>query len=63
MTVTLCDEEGAPLEGYASYLLFGDAIERPVEFDRPLSALAGRRVRLRITLQDTHLYSFCFRQK
>jgi hypothetical protein len=60
MTVELCDESGAPLEGYASYVMFGDSVDRPVEFDRPLTALNGQSVRLKIRLSDAHLYSFVF---
>lgn len=61
MTISLCDENEQPIEGYESYLMFGDSVDRPVEFDEPLSKLAGRRVRLKIRLSDTHIYSFCFK--
>lgn len=60
MKVTLCDTEGAPIEGYESYVMFGDSVDRLVEFERPLSALAGKEVSLRVTLSDAHLYSFVF---
>ena len=40
--------------------IFGDSVDRPVEFDRPLSALKGQTVRLKIKLRDAHLYSFVF---
>ena len=59
MTVTLCDENGNELDGYHSDLLIGDSTNRPVTFEKPLSALCGRSVSLKITLSDTHLYSFC----
>lgn len=58
MTVTLCDLSGAPLAGYNSYVMFGNSVDRPVEFEQPLSALNGQTVRLRIRLSDAHLYSF-----
>ena len=58
--IALCDEGGTPIEGYASYAVYGDAVDRPVEFAKPLSALKGQTVRLRIFLQDAHLYSFIF---
>jgi hypothetical protein len=38
--------------------MFGDSVDRPVEFASPLSALCGKRVTLRVTLRDTHLNSF-----
>ncbi len=60
MTVELCDDSGAPLEGYASYVMFGDSVDRPVEFAQPVSALKGQSVRLKIRLSDAHLYSFVF---
>ena len=42
--------------------VFGDAIERPVTWKSgsDVSSLAGKSVRLRITLQDADLYSFRF---
>ncbi len=61
MTVSLCDEAGNVIKGFESYEMFGDSVDRPVEFSESLSALCGQRVRLKITLSDTHLYSFCFR--
>ena len=33
---------------------------KPVRFEKPLSALVGKAVRLRFTLCDAHLYSFAF---
>ena len=58
MKIWLFNEAGEALEGYESYVLFGDTVDLPVEFERNLGALKGQRVRLRIALQDTHLYSF-----
>ncbi len=58
--IALCDEDGNVLEGYESYAIFGDSVDRPVEFERPLSELIGKNVRLKIKLRDTNLYSFCF---
>ena len=60
MTVTLCDADGRELDGYSSYVMFGDSTDRTVEFDRPLGDIRGERVRLKITLCDAHLYSFIF---
>lgn len=58
--VSLCDENGHELEGYTSYTMFGDATDRVVEFEKPLAALKGKNVRLRIKLSDAHLYSIAF---
>ena len=58
--IEILDGEGKPIEGYDSGRLFGNSLSRPVDFDAPLSALAGKTVRLRITLADADLYSFRF---
>jgi hypothetical protein len=58
--IALCDKEGNELEGYRSYTMFGDSIDRPVEFEKPLCDLCGKQIRLKIRMQDANLYSFCF---
>jgi hypothetical protein len=58
--IALCDEDGKELEGYCSYTMFGNSIDRPVEFEKPLDDLCGKQVRLKIKMKDAHLYSFCF---
>lgn len=63
--VELQDEAGQPLTGYSIAdcdELFGDTIDRVVSWnDRSdLSALAGKVVRLRMTLSDSDLYSLKF---
>ena len=60
VTVSVCDEAGQVLEGYSSYVMFGNSVHRPVEFEKPLALLKGQKVRLKFTLQDAHLYSFVF---
>ena len=60
MAVTVCDENGQEMEGYSSYVLFGDSVDRPVEFSKPLQELKGQQVRLKFYLKDAHLYSFIF---
>lgn len=58
--IRILDAEGNPLEGYDSGRHFGDSVDREVIFDRPVSELAGRPVRLEITMSDADLYSFKF---
>lgn len=58
MTVSVCNAEGCELEGYTSYEMFGDSVDRPVEFEKPLAELFGRSVRFKFKLKDAHLYSF-----
>lgn len=60
VNIALCDENGNEIEGYQSYTIFGDSTDRPVEFEKPLSSLQGEKIRLKIRLQDAHLYSFIF---
>lgn len=58
ITVSLCDEKGEALEAYTSYVMFGDSVDRPVEFEKPLSDLRGRDVCIRFAMKDASLYSF-----
>ena len=58
ITVSVCDADGNALDGYTSYVMFGDSVERPVEFEKALSDLKGQAVRLKFEMQDAHLYSF-----
>ena len=60
LTIALCDEDGKELDGYQSYTIFGDSVNRPVEFEKPLADLKGKTVRLKIQMKDAHLYSFVF---
>jgi len=59
--ILICGEDGVPLDGYDSGILFGDSLSRPVEFEKPLRDLAGCPVRLRFELCDADLYAFRFR--
>ena len=58
--VTVEDEQGVPIEGYRSCELFGDSLERNVVFERPLSELNGRPIRLRFDMSDAELYAMFF---
>lgn len=57
LQIALLDEDDNVIDGYESYVIFGDTINRPVEFEKPLSNLYGKKVKMRIKLQDCHLYS------
>ena len=39
---------------------FGDSIDRVVDFERPLAALRGMPVRMRVEMRDAELYAFAF---
>jgi len=56
--VCICDENGSELEGYESYTVFGDSVDRPVVFAKPLADLAGKTVRLKFKMKDAEIYSF-----
>ena len=58
--VRLLDEAGTPIEGYDSGRLFGDSIRRPVDFERPVTDLSGKPVRICFELKDADLYAFRF---
>lgn len=58
--IRLLDGEGNPLEGYDSGRLFGDSVDRVVDFERPLAALSGKAVRMEISMKDAEFYAFQF---
>ena len=58
--VSVCDEDGNELDGYTSYTIFGDSVDRPVEFEKSLSELKGKSVKLKFKMSDAQLYSFVF---
>ena len=57
--IVILDEDGNPIEGYDSGNIFGNSTERPVEFERPLSNLSGKAVRLKFIMNDADVYSIC----
>lgn len=57
--IVICDEGGAELDGYDTGLLFGNSTDRRVEFEKPLSELSDRAVRLKIEMKDADIYSIC----
>ena len=58
--IKLCDEDGNELEGFDSGRLFGDSLDRPVDFDGDLKTLIDKPIRMRIEMSDADLYSFRF---
>lgn len=61
--VELLDKTGQPIDGYTSCELFGNSIDRKVGFERPVSDLVGKPVRLRFVMSDAEIYSFRFEDK
>ena len=60
VVVEFCDENGKPIPGYKTCRMFGNSLERPCDFEKPLSELSGKKVRMNITMRDADLYSFEF---
>ena len=58
--IYICDEEGNEIEGYDSKKHFGNSLGRTIKFEKPLSCLAGKTVRLKFEIKDADLYSFKF---
>lgn len=58
--IRMTDADGIALEGYDSGYLFGNSVERHVEFDKSLQVLKGKPVRMEISMSDAELYSFRF---
>jgi len=58
--ICLCDEAGEPIEGYDSLRLFGDSVNRTVDYAGNLNELSGKVVRMRVEMKDAELYSFKF---
>ena len=58
--IVFCDENGNAIDGYDSGRLFGNTIERPVDFEKSLSDLNGKTVRMKISMKDAEFYSFNF---
>ena len=58
--IRLLDADGNALEGYDSGKLFGNSVDRTVDFTKPLYELAGKEIRMEISMRDAELYAFQF---
>jgi hypothetical protein len=58
--IRLLSEDGTPIEDFDSGKLFGDSVDRPVDFQGSLATLAGKPIRMEISMSDADLYSFRF---
>ena len=56
----ILDESCNPIEGYSTCEIFGDSIDRIVDFDADLNALQGKTVRFEFTLSDAEIFSVTF---
>ena len=55
--IIICDKMGEALSGYDSGVLFGNSVKRQVDFEKPLSALRGKEVKLKFIMKDAEIYS------
>lgn len=62
VNIRLLDQNGQALDGYDSGMLFGDSVDRPVQFQKPLKELSGKTIKMEISMRDADLYSFRFTQ-
>lgn len=60
--ITLLDESGNIMPGYEGPEWYGDSYGEIYGFEKPLSDIAGKPVRLRVELKDADLYSIQVRQ-
>lgn len=60
LKISLCDTDGNEIEGYHSGELFGNSIARPVDFEKSLTDLSGKEVRLKFEFSSCDLFSFIF---
>jgi hypothetical protein len=58
--IAVCDEDGNEIDGYKSYKIFGDSVDRKVKFENDLKPLENKPVRLKFELRDCDVYSFKF---
>lgn len=60
IVLRILDERNVPIDGYTTYEIFGDSVERIVDFDKPLADLQGRRVSFEFTMRDAEIYAMRF---
>lgn len=58
--VRVLAEDSNPIDGYASCEIFGDALDRVIDFDKPLAELHGKVVRLEFVMSDAEIYALRF---
>lgn len=58
--VRILDELSNPIAGYETCELFGDSVERIVDFEKPLEDLHGKKIRLEFTMSDAEIYALKF---
>lgn len=60
LEIEILDKDGNAIEGYESGVLFGNSVNREVDFENALSDLVGEEIKIRFKMNDCHLYSYAF---
>lgn len=58
--IKFLDNFNNPIEGFVSCEHFGDTTSRVIDFDKPLSELNGREVKMEFIMSDAELFSITF---
>jgi len=56
----ILDEYNVPIKGYSTCEIFGDSVDRILDFDKPLSELSGKAVKFEFTMSDAEIFSMTF---
>ena len=59
--LTILDENGFPIDGYETCEIFGDSLDRTIDFDLPLSDLKGRSVIFEFKMRDAEIFAMRFK--
>ena len=54
------DERGTPIEGYSTCEIFGDSINRIVDFEKPLAELQGKKISFEFDMSDAEIFALKF---
>ncbi|MBO4407253.1 MAG: hypothetical protein J5849_06080 [Clostridia bacterium] len=61
IVLRILDEKNLPVAGYETPELFGDSVDRTVDFPEKLGALRGRTVKFNFSMRDAELFAMRFR--
>ena len=56
--ITIRDDLGIPIKGYTTCEIFGDSVNRVVDFEKPLSELCGKKISIEFKMSDAEIFSF-----
>ena len=59
--LAVLDENGTPIDGYETCEIFGDSLDRTIDFDAPLSDLKGKKVIFEFKMRDAEIFAMRFK--